>query len=171
MLERYTNAARKVVPLACREAAARGASLVGPEHLLLALAGLEGSAQVLEESGVESRELHEALDAEEARALAYVGISLADVKEQVEENFGSEVWNTPPPSRRKLSYASSTKTVLKLVRHEAAALADSRIRPEHLLLAITCASAGTHSLLIDLGVSPAELRERTLAALAANREA
>ena len=166
MFERYSPAARELVPLACREAAARGADVVAPEHLLLALGAVEGSARVLADLGLGPWDVREALDDEEAAALARLGISLHDVREHVEASFGAGVWAAPPLRRPKLKLATSTKQVLKLAPREAAALGHRRVRPEHVLLALTCPNGRTRSLLIGLGVAPQELRERALDELA-----
>ena len=165
MFERYSPAARKVAPLARREAASRGAEVVAPEHLLLALSALDESAPVLEDVGLGPSELRDALDAQDADDLARVGISLDDVREQLEASFGSGVWERPPPPKRKLRFSGAAKHVLELTPREAAALGHRRIRAPHVLLAFTSANGPTGALLEELGVASDELRQRALAEL------
>ena len=165
MFPRYSPAARQVIPLACREAASRGAEVVAPEHLLLALSALDESAPVLEDVGLGPFELREALDAQDAHDLARVGISLADVREQLEASFGADVWDRPSPPKRKLRFSGATKQVLELTAREASALGHRRTRAAHVLLAFASANGPTRALLEDLDVSPRELRERALVEL------
>ena len=166
MFERYSPAAKKVVPLACREAASRGTDVVAPEHLLLALTALDESAQVLEDVGLGAFELRDALDAQDAEDLAHIGISLDNIREQVEASFGADVWARSAPPARKMRFSGATKQVLELTAREASALGHKRIRAAHVVLALTCANGPTRSLLVELGVSPSELRQRALAELA-----
>ena len=165
VFQRYSPAARKVIPLACREAASRGAEVVAPEHLLLALSAVDESAPVLAYIGLGPVELREALDAQEANDLARIGISLDDVREQIEASFGVDVWDRPSPPKRRLRFSGATKQVLELTAREAAALGHTRIRAEHVLLAFAAANGPTRALLADLDVSPRELRERALGEL------
>ena len=167
MLARYTKSAREVVPAAYREAAALGADVVGPEHLLLALSRIEGAARVLAEVGVRREELQEALEAEDTAALAHIGISLHDVREHLEASFGENVWDRRPPVPRKLGFAGSTKKILQLAAREAASLGHRRVRPEHVLLAATCRNGRARALLEALDVSPDDVRERARAELVA----
>ena len=165
VFQRYSPAARKVIPLACREAASRGADVVAPEHLLLALSAVDESAPVLADVGLGPFELRDALDAQDANDLARVGISLDDVREQLEASFGRDVWDRPPRAKRKLRFSGATKQVLELTAREAAALGHRRIRAAHVLLAFAAANGPTRALLADLDVSPRELRERALVEL------
>ncbi|MGN6125378.1 MAG: Clp protease N-terminal domain-containing protein [Humibacter sp.] len=75
-VDRIPQPLRPVVAAAVEEAARRSSAEVGPEHLLLALAGLEDSpaAVVLADVGLSHAALDAALDEERTRALAVVGI-------------------------------------------------------------------------------------------------
>ena len=166
MLERYTKEARNVVPLACREAASRGAAVVGPEHLVLALT-FTSSGPILASAGVTRDDVRAALEDEEEEALARMGISLAAVREHIEATFGADAWHEPAPPRRKLDFCEATQEVLDLARREASTLGHRRIRPEHVVLALTAPGGRATARLVALGVSPLELRDRVFQSLAA----
>jgi ATP-dependent Clp protease ATP-binding subunit ClpC len=130
MFERFTDQARRAVALAQEEARMLRHNRVGTEHVLLGLI-----------------QVGDGLAAESLEAL---GISLAAVREGVEEVIGHGQW-TPPVN---IPYAPQAKKLLDLSLREALALGHHRIGTEHLLLG-----------LIREGESPAA---RVLAALGAD---
>jgi ATP-dependent Clp protease ATP-binding subunit ClpA len=78
--DRLPQPVRGIFARAVTEAQRRAASAVGPEHLLLALTLQEGSpaAALLAEYGLDHDGLDRALDEEQARSLAVVGIADLD---------------------------------------------------------------------------------------------
>jgi ATP-dependent Clp protease ATP-binding subunit ClpC len=114
MFERYTDRARRVVVLAQEEARDLGHNYVGTEHILLGL--------IHEGTGVA------------ARALTALGVSLDEIRAQVEAIIGrgdlAHVQNGPIP------FTPRTKKVLELAAREARELGHSYIGTEHLLLGL-----------------------------------
>jgi SAM-dependent methyltransferase len=145
MFQRFTDRARRVVCLAQEEARLLGHNYVGTEHLLLGLlhAG-EGVA---------------------AGALAAQGISLHDVRGQVEQFIG----HGPRPVTGAIPFTPRTKKVLELSLREELAPGHHHIGTEHLLLALLREGQGVGArVLTRLGADHAQVREQVLGLL--NRE-
>jgi Clp amino terminal domain, pathogenicity island component/UvrB/uvrC motif len=112
MFQRFTDQARRVVTLAQEEARMLRHNRVGTEHILLGLIQVD--------DGIASASL-EAL-----------GISLAAVRQQVEEIIGTGRW-APPVN---IPYAPQAKRVLDMSLREALALGHHTIGTEHILLGL-----------------------------------
>jgi ATP-dependent Clp protease ATP-binding subunit ClpA len=109
MFERFAHSARNVVVLAQDEARRLGHGQIGSPHLLLALLGdpaPSGVGELLRENGVSAEAVERELDAlladrsstggqtvvaDDAEALAALGIDLHRIREAVEESFGPGV--------------------------------------------------------------------------------
>ena len=120
MFERFTQGARTTVVNAQTEARELGHSVIGTEHLLLALIG-DGDnpvAGALRSAGVDRASVRAAVvrhvgdrtgdttaladrDAEDAAALKAIGIDLSAVRAAIEENFGAGALHLPRPARKK----------------------------------------------------------------------
>jgi ATP-dependent Clp protease ATP-binding subunit ClpA len=168
MFERFTKQARAVVVLAREEAAALGASAIGPEHLLLGLAGGESRAsEVLASLGLG----HDVLRGElvrsgsglDADALASIGIDLDEVRRRVEESFGPGALGGRRSGR--LPFTSKSKKALELALREALALGDNEIGAEHVLLGVMRdPGARVDAVLARRGQTPEAVRAAALAA-------
>ncbi len=122
MFERFTHSARAVVVAAREEARDLGHSVIGTEHVLLALLAQEsGAAVVLRDSGVDREWVRDAVirlvgtnadepgadtdrdteDAEDAAALKAIGIDLDAVRAAIEENFGAGSLRLSRPAPKK----------------------------------------------------------------------
>ena len=164
MLERFTKAARVVVERAVEEAGALGAEHVGPEHLLLGLAGTD--AGVLDGLGLDYPTLRAELERSggslDADALASIGIDLGEVERRVEASFG-------PGALRgrsgRVRFAPKSKKALELALREAVALGDRGIGSQHLLLGLMRDPGERVSgLLARHGVTSEAVRAAVLAA-------
>jgi ATP-dependent Clp protease ATP-binding subunit ClpA len=181
MFERFTKDARAVVLAAARLGAELGADKAGPDHLLLALAGAEGSGQrILADYQVTAADLRTALTRsdrpaglteEELDALRAVGIDTDEVFRRIKETFGAGALDEPSmPLRRRGRlgglFDPRAKKVLELALREAIALGHKQIRSAHLLLALlrNGVSAPLQTVLARHGVNydDARARARTL---------
>ncbi len=118
MFERFTDRARQVVVLAQAEARGLGHDWVGTEHLLLGLVRLgEGVGP---------------------RALEAAGISLAAVRQQVEEMVPR---GEQPPSG-PIGFTPEAKKALELSLREALQLHHRYIGTEHILLGLLSEGQG-----------------------------
>jgi prophage maintenance system killer protein len=119
MFTRFTARARRVIVLAQDETRERGHSCVGPEHLLLGLlAEGEGVGAVVLES---------------------LGISLEEVRDQVEEMVGRGQ-GTPAGH---IPFTPPTKQVLERSLREAVQLGHNYVGTEHILLSLLAEGDGT----------------------------
>jgi len=145
MLERFTAPARATVNEADAHRRAATASEIRPEHLLMSLLDQRGclALTVLDGLGVQPGELRaeldrrrlryvDGLDADDAEALAAIGIDLDEVVRRIDRNLGGLV--DPVPGRAKFS--RSAKKVLELALREAISLRHNYIGTEHLLLGL-----------------------------------
>jgi ATP-dependent Clp protease ATP-binding subunit ClpA len=126
MFERFTKDAREIATAAQAEAAGCGARRVEAEHLLIALAG-RGVA------GLDEATVRDALEDEQRRSLAAVGVSAEDL-------------DIPAPvvgTVTKLRFATSAKRALELAVRVALERGDRRIDGAHIVLALLRAEAGT----------------------------
>ena len=118
MFQRFTDRARQAIYLAQEEARLLRHDHVGPEHLLLGL--------LYEGEGVA------------ASALESLGISLEDIREQVEEIIG----HGQSPAEGHIPFAPQAKKALEVSLREARQLGHNYIGTEHVLLALLCAEEG-----------------------------
>ena len=144
MLERFTKAARAVVEDAVVLARQATATEVRPEHLLRAMLADEEcvAVRVLADRGVPVGRLRaeldrlrsryvDGLDADDAEALAAIGIDLDEVVRRIDRNLGRS-----GPERRRPRFSRPAKKTLELALREAVALRHNYIGTEHLLLGL-----------------------------------
>ena len=167
MLERFTKPARCVVEAATRVAQESTASQVRPEHLFAGLLEDEQSlaVRVLDGLGADVGRLRteldrrrlryvDGLDADDADALASIGIDLDEVVRRIDRNLGR-----PSGVRRRPRFDRDAKKVLELALREAMALHHGYIGTEHLLLGLV---RGGDRVVVDtldaFGIKPRALR-------------
>ena len=147
MFERFTKDARRVVASATTIAQSATASEIRPEHLFRAL---------LDELDRRRMRYVDGLDADDAEALAAIGIDLDEVVRRIDRNLGGI------PDRHGVPRMSRpSKKVLELALREAIALHHDYIGTEHLLLGL--AREGDRVVRDTLSVfdiAPAQLRRR-----------
>jgi ATP-dependent Clp protease ATP-binding subunit ClpA len=185
MFERFTDKARTAVIAARAEASERG-DQIRPVYLLHALAAGEGvAARALAELGVDTDTIERRMDraaplrrqpggeaaGEDAEALASIGIDLDEIRRRVEESFGPGALDqAPEPAQgtRRITMTREAKQSVELAAREARALRHGYVGTEHLLLGLIGAAQrnprGDFSpqTLRDLGIDPAETRQRVL---------
>ena len=137
MFEKFTDRARRVVVLAQEEARLLNHDYIGTEHLLLGL--------IHEGQGVA------------ARALESLGISLEDVRRDVEEIIGR--------GQHELSghipFTPRAKKVLELSLREAQQLGHDYIGTEHILLGLIREGEGVAAqVLVKLGADLNRVRQQ-----------
>jgi ATP-dependent Clp protease ATP-binding subunit ClpA len=192
MFERFTDSARATVILAKAKATERG-DQIRPVYMLQALASAEGvAARVLADLGLDvdavERQLDRAapvlnpLEAEatsgDAEALATIGIDLDEIKRKVEESFGPGALSRGPLMHQgpvgwtgRMTLTQESKRSLGLALKEARSLRHNYIGTEHLLLGLLRTAERnyrgdfTPDTLRELGLDPAQVRQRILAAL------
>jgi ATP-dependent Clp protease ATP-binding subunit ClpA len=144
MFERFTDRARRVVVLAQEEARMLNHNYIGTEHLLLGLAH--------EGEGVA------------AKTLESLGISLATIRQQVEEIIGKGV---QAPAGH-IPFTPRAKTVLELSLREALQLDHNYIGTEHILLGLIREGEGVAAqVLVRLGADLDRVRLRVIKLLEA----
>ena len=192
MFERFTDRARTAVILARTEASERG-DQIRPVYMLHALASAEGvAARALAGLGVDAEAVERQLDrtaprgnpleAEattgDAEALATLGIDLDEIKRRVEESFGPGALGQPAQAQPgplnwtgRMTLTRESKQSLGLALKEARALHHNYIGTEHLLLGLLSTAERNHrgdftpETLRQLGIDPAQARQRVLAEL------
>jgi hypothetical protein len=139
MFERFRPDARRAIVLATEEAQRLGQPHIGPEHLLIGLAGLpEGAGQVL----------------------AAFDVSREAVRSELMDIVGS---HNKDPAARHLPFLASTKRILEGGLREAQRTGDTEVGSGSLLLSLIRDSDGlVMQLLARLGVSPEAVRARTV---------
>jgi ATP-dependent Clp protease ATP-binding subunit ClpA len=195
MFERFTRPARDTVRAAVGEAERLGHPSIGPEHLLLALAGpLDGDdvgRRVLRELGVTHQAVERELAAilargglteDDARALQTLGIDLDEVRRQVEAAFGPGALQRERPRARRFGrlrrrrvetgreghrpFSAAAKKVLELSLREALSLGHNYIGTEHVVLALVRSPGDRGTALLEaLGVRRDVVRTRVIGAL------
>jgi ATP-dependent Clp protease ATP-binding subunit ClpA len=154
MFERFGRDVRRVVVRAAEEEArARGSATVEAEHLLLALAASEAdpAGRLLADEGLDHDSLADALDREEERSLAAIGVALADYPSAT----------TTAPRRRSPRFATSSKQALHRTLDAATARKDRRISSAHLLIGLLRADIGTVPRALEMaGVDRVALLDR-----------
>lgn len=157
MFNRFVKDAREIAAAAEKIARALGCSTIEAEHLLVALAERPHTSahEVLLAAGLEREGLREAIDDENERSLASVGVS-------------SAAFRLPPPapSAKRPRWAASAKLAFERSLKAAAAREDRRIGPAHILLGVLRAPVGTVPRALDgAGIDRIELSRRVEAAL------
>ena len=139
MFERFTDRARRVVVLAQEEARMLNHSYIGTEHILLGL--------IHEGEGVA------------AKALESMDISLAAVREKVQEDIGQGQQN--PPGH--IPFTPRAKKVLELSLREALQLGHNYIGTEHILLGLIRDGEGVAAqVLVKLGADLNRVRQTVI---------
>jgi len=139
MFEQFTDRARRVIVLAQEEARMLYHGYIGTEHILLGL--------VREDEGVA------------ARALESLGISLAAVRQQVEEIIGQ---GEQAPSGH-IPFTPRAKKVLELSRRESRQLGHNYIGTEHILLGLIREGDGVAAqVLVTLGADLNRMRQQVI---------
>jgi len=147
MFERFTEQAQRVMVLAQQEARRLNHNHIGTEHLLLGL--VQGDDDVA------------------AQALRALGISLAAVRQQVEDvaGQGQQVPSGHLPLTRR------AKTVLQLSLREALAMGDHHIGTEHILLGLIREGDGVAAqVLVRLSGDPNRVRQQVIRQLHGHQE-
>jgi ATP-dependent Clp protease ATP-binding subunit ClpC len=147
MFERFTNRARATVVHAQEEARLLRHNYIGTEHILLGLIREgEGAA---------------------ARALDGMGVSLEDVRQQVELIIGH---GEETPSGH-IPFTPRAKKVLELSLREALQLKHNYIGTEHILLGLIREGEGVAAqVLVQLGADLGRVRQQVTRVLAQMRE-
>jgi hypothetical protein len=185
MFERFTDKARTAVIAARAEASERG-DQIRPVYLLHALAAGQGvAARALAGLGVDADAIERRLDRaaplrrppggeeadDDAEALASIGVDLDEIRRRVEENFGPDALDRAPGAARgtwRITMTREAKQSVELAAREARSLQHGYVGTEHLLLGLIGAAQrnprGDFSpqTLMDLGIDPAEARQRVL---------
>src|SRR5688572_16624251 len=139
MFERFTDRARRVVVLAQEEARLLNHNYIGTEHLLLGL-------------------IHEG-EGLAAKALETLGLSLEQVRAQVEDMIG--VGSATPQGH--IPFTPRAKKVLELSLREALQLGHNYISTEHILLGILREGEGVASqVLLKLNLQLVKVRQTVL---------
>jgi ATP-dependent Clp protease ATP-binding subunit ClpC len=137
MFERFTDQAQRVVVLAQEEARTLDHDYIGTEHLLLGL--------LREGEGVA------------AKALESLGVSLDEVRGQVEEIIGR---GRQAPGER-IPFTPRAKKVLELSQREAMQFGHSYIGTEHILLGLIREGEGVAAqVLVRSGAEQRRVRQR-----------
>jgi ATP-dependent Clp protease ATP-binding subunit ClpC len=148
MFEKFTERARRVIVLAQEEARMLSHNYIGTEHLLLGL--------IHEGEGVA------------ARALASLGISLEDVRRNVEEMIPR---GQHAPSGH-IPFTPRAKKVLELSLRESQQLGHDYIGTEHILLGLIREGEGVAAqVLVELGADLNRVRQQVLQLLGAHARA
>ncbi|GAA1511976.1 ATP-dependent Clp protease ATP-binding subunit [Dactylosporangium maewongense] len=143
MFERFTDRAKRAVVLAQEEARVLNHHAIGTEHLLLGL--------IQEGDGVA------------ARSVEALGVSLEDVRRQVEDMIG--LGGQAPGGH--VPFTPRAKKVLELALREALQLGHNFIGPEHLLLGLVREGEGVAAqVLVRLGADLNRLRAQVIQLLA-----
>ena len=137
MFERFTDRARRVIVLAQEEARMLNHNYIGTEHLLLGL--------IHEGEGVA------------AKVLESLGISLEDMRQQVEEIIGQG--QQAPPAH--IPFTPRAKKVLELSNQEARQLGHRYIGTEHILLGLIREGDGVAAqVLVQRGAALDRVRQQ-----------
>jgi ATP-dependent Clp protease ATP-binding subunit ClpA len=157
MFRKFSPDSRRAVADARSIAASLGSPTLEAEHLLLAVSRRPhtGAQRALADAGLEEQRLRDALDAEFEGTLAAVGISLRDF----------DLDATPDRSRTP-RWGTSAALALKRGAKIADGRRDRRYMPEHIVIGVLRAPAGTvPRALVRAGLDPVELSTRIEAGL------
>jgi hypothetical protein len=185
MFERFTDKARMAVIMARNTAAARD-DQIRPVYLLHALASGPGvAARVLTGLGADADAIGRQVDrtaplgrplggepgSADTEALASIGIDLDEIKRRVEESFGPGALGRGPAPRRppaRVTMTAEARQALAAAAAEARTLHHKYLGTEHLLLGLLDTAQlnprgdFTLDILRDLGIDPAQARQRVL---------
>ncbi len=143
MFERFTDRARRVVVLAQEEARMLNHNYIGTEHILLGL-------------------IHEG-EGLAAKALENLDISLAAVREQVQEVIGQG----PQAPTGHIPFTPRAKKVLEYSLREGLQLGHTYIGTEHILLGLIREGEGVAAqVLVKLGADLNKVRQQVIQLLA-----
>jgi hypothetical protein len=143
MFERFTDRARRVVVLAQDEARMLNHDYIGTEHILLGL-------------------IHES-DGVAGAALVSIGISLENVRQQVEEIIGQG----PHKPSGHIPFTPQAKKVLELALRESRQLRHNYVGTEHILLGLIREGNGVAALvLVSHDADHERIRQRVIHVLA-----
>ncbi|MER6140318.1 Clp protease N-terminal domain-containing protein [Streptomyces sparsogenes] len=183
MFERFTPSARQVVRGAVEHADGTGSDTVGEAELLLALLDRTGTpaAEALAALGAAGRRAaierdlaavrrRGGISAEDAQALAGLGIDVEEVVASVERVHGPGALAGPAPAQAprrrgrplRRPFTREAKAVLERSLRISLGRGDKCIGDEHLLLALTARPGLAAQVLADHGVTYVEV-ERVLA--------
>ncbi|MGE5658592.1 MAG: ATP-dependent Clp protease ATP-binding subunit [Actinomycetota bacterium] len=142
MFERFTPQAVKAIMLAQEEARRLGHNFVGTEQILLGLIG--------EGTGIA------------AKVLAAMGVSLKQVRREVEKIIGRGSGFVPP----EIPFTPRVKRILEAALNEARQLGHDYIGTEHILLGLIRDNEGVAAkVLQDLGIDRSDLRTQVIQAM------
>jgi ATP-dependent Clp protease ATP-binding subunit ClpA len=144
MFERFTSEARDVVARSQDEARRLHHPFIGPEHLLISMAGGEGpGGQVLATHGLTADTLREWLGLLtgsdlDGTALAALGIDLVKVREATDAHLGPDALapKRQPMPKGHLPFSKPAKKVLEHTVHEATRVQSGQLSSGHLLLGL-----------------------------------
>jgi ATP-dependent Clp protease ATP-binding subunit ClpA len=150
MFERFTGRAREGVQRAQDEARRLRDSHIRPEHLLLGIASVDGSAtQALAAHGLTVDTLRQRLevladDGLDPDALATLGIDLEQVRAATEARLGPGALDKlrPPAKPGHIPFSKEAKKTLELAVRESMHLKAGEIGTGHLLLGLLRAGEG-----------------------------
>ena len=180
MFERFTPEARRIVTGAFEMATELHHDALGPDHLLVALAGAGPNAatRALIACGfdpVRAREdlerivgaYRDELDEVDAAALRSIGVDLDEVRRRTEASFGPGAlerrrrWHGRRRSRVcGLPFLPKAKLALELSLREAVRLGQRSIGPEHVLLGLLRLDPTSTRLIGAQGIDPRRLRSQ-----------
>lgn len=165
MFERFTGTARAAITTACEQARELHSPTMTVEHLLCGvlttseaeireLCAAHGVTADAVRTALQHSATTDALSAEDAAALRFIGIDLAAVRQHLESVFGSGALDAPAPAatprRGRLRVSREAKKALELSLREAVAHGDRRIESGHLVLGVLrAADEPTRALLGD----------------------
>lgn len=133
MDERYTDAVKRALSFAAKEASQMGSEYIDTEHLLLGIASEKDTAG--------------------GKILEALGITVPGIEEML-EGYGRRV----PYTRNAMYISPRVKRVLQMAIQEANALGNSYVGTEHLLLAILREGSGlANHILANFGVTEDKL--------------
>jgi ATP-dependent Clp protease ATP-binding subunit ClpA len=179
MFERFTPEARRIVTEAVEMATQLHHDALGPDHLLVALAGTgpnlaTGALITCGFDPVRAREDLEGivgssdrddLDDADAAALRSIGVDLDEVRRRTEASFGAGALERRPRwhGRRRarvcgLPFMPKAKQAVELALREAIRLDQRSIGPEHVLLGLLRLDATSTQLIHAQGIDPRRLR-------------
>jgi ATP-dependent Clp protease ATP-binding subunit ClpA len=171
MFERFDGAARQAVTSARDEAARAGQQQIGPEHLLVALAGGTGiAAEALAGAGAGADALRALLPLGEAarlapldaEGLALIGIDLDTVSRAADAAFGAGALTRDRAARsrvRRMPFSRAARQAIELSVRSAVRLGQNQITSGHVLLGVLDQPASPAvAMLADAGADVPGLR-------------
>src|SRR5438034_673160 len=183
MFERFTDDARQAVVVAQEQARALRHSWIGTEHLLLGVAGRETAAasRVLRRLGLDAQTIRDDVvriikiggdfDDRDEKALRTLGIDLDEVRQAVEDTFGTgALERSEPPGKHRgrcarpweagyLPFTPRAKKSLELALRWAVTMHSGSIGTEHVLLGLGAERDGVAARILRLhGIDTGEIR-------------